>query len=107
MKLVQEAQLTHLHVFPYSERPGTPAAKMSQIPVTERKARATTLRNLGNKMQEALLKSMIGQTVPVLVESDGRGWTENYLHVILNRKCSSGKIVSIKIKGVKDHALVG
>ena len=43
----------------------------------------------------------------VLVESDKKGWTENYLHVILNNKYLAGKIVSIKIKGVKDNALVG
>ena len=107
LKLVKEARLTHLHVFPYSERPGTPAAKMAQIPVSERKKRAAELRALGEKMYDELLKKMIGKTVMVLVESDGMGWTENYLHVILTQKYPAGKIVSIKIKGVKDHALVG
>lgn len=107
LKLVTEAGLTHLHVFPYSERPGTPAAKMSQVPVPERKARAAELRALGEKMHNELLQKMVGKTVQVLVESDGMGWTENYLHVILKGKYSAGEIVSIKITGVKDHALVG
>ena len=107
LKLVKEACLTHLHVFPYSERPGTPAAKMSQIPVAERKVRAAELRTLGDEMHDALLQKMVGQKMDVLVESDGMGWTENYLHVILNNKYPAGKIVSIKIKGVKDNALVG
>ena len=106
-KLVKEASLTHLHVFPYSERPGTPAAKMSQIPVPERKARAAELRVLGEKMHHELLQEMIGKTAAVLVESDGMGWTENYLHVILTEKYPAGEIVSIKIKGVKENALVG
>ena len=106
-KLVREASLTHLHVFPYSERPGTPAAKMSQIPVVERKARAAKLRQLGDEMHTNLLKSMVGKKVSVLVESDGMGWTENYLHVILSKVYPVGTVVSIQIKGVKDNALVG
>ena len=46
MKLVEEADITKLHVFPYSERPGTPAAKMPQLPIHTRKQRAEMLRNL-------------------------------------------------------------
>lgn len=49
LKLVEEAGITRLHVFPYSERPGTPAAKMSQVPVVIRKKRAEMLRNLGKE----------------------------------------------------------
>lgn len=106
-KLVLETGLTHLHVFPYSERPGTPAAKMSQLPMAERKKRAAELRKLGDKMHDELLHKMIGTKALVLVESDGMGWTENYLRVILNSKYQAGEIVPIKVKGVKDHALVG
>ena len=106
-KLVIEAGLTHLHVFPYSERPGTPAAKMSQVPVAERKKRAAELRAVGNQMHHDLLQKMVGKSVSVLVESDGMGWTENYLHVILNNKYPVGEIATVKIKGVKDNALVG
>ena len=105
--LVHEAGLTLLHVFPYSERPGTPAAKMSQVPVPERKVRATQLRQLGDEVHKALLHKMVGKKVFVLVESDGMGWTENYLHVILSQDYPVGEIVSVEIKGVKDHALVG
>ncbi len=106
-KLVIEAHLTHLHVFPYSERPGTPAAKMSQIPISERKKRAAELRSLRNQMYHDLLQKMIGQTVAVLVENHGMGWTENYLHVILGQKYPVGTIISVQIKGVQDNALVG
>ena len=106
-KLVQEANITHLHVFPYSERPGTPAAKMSQVPREVRKKRAAELRSFGDKLHEVLLHKMVGQDVDVLVEKDGFGWTENYLRVMLNRKYPEGKIVAIHIKGVQDHALVG
>lgn len=106
-KLVQEANITHLHVFPYSERPGTPAAKMSQIPVIERKKRAAELRALGEDQHESLLQNMVGQTLSVLVENDDMGWTDNYLRVILSEKYPVGQIATIKIKEVKDHALVG
>ena len=49
IKLVHEANITKLHVFPYSERPGTPAALMPQIPVEERRRRANLLRQEGEK----------------------------------------------------------
>ena len=107
VELVAEAKLTHLHVFPYSERPGTPAAKMPQLPMNERKRRAQVLRTVGQEAHEKLLKSMIGKTKLVLVESDGKGWTDDYLHVILTEKYSAGEIVPVVIKGVVDHALVG
>lgn len=106
-KLVREAGIALLHVFPYSERPGTPAAKMSQIPVPERKARAARLRKTGDALLSQVLQKMVGEKVSVLVESDGSGWTENYLHVILNGTYPAGKIVPVQIKGVKDYALVG
>ncbi|MBQ4472385.1 MAG: tRNA (N(6)-L-threonylcarbamoyladenosine(37)-C(2))-methylthiotransferase MtaB [Alphaproteobacteria bacterium] len=107
-KLVTEAKLTHLHVFPYSERPGTPAAKMEQVPVAERRARAVQLRALGDEMHEALLRKMVGREMTIVVEDDGKsGWTENYLHVILNKTHPKGSLVSVTIKGVKDDALVG
>ena len=107
MDLVRTAGLTHLHVFPYSERPGTPAAKMAQVSMIERKKRAAALRALGDEMHEALLQKMVGQSVLVLVESDGTGWTENYLHVILNDKYQPGEIITTAIKGVQNHELVG
>ena len=107
MKLVEEAGLTHLHVFPYSERPGTPAEKMPQIPVSQRKERAKILRELGTKKHLQLLERMVGKTLPVLIENNGMGWTENYLHVIVEEKYPIGEIILVKIKGVKDNALVG
>ncbi len=107
MCLVKEAGLTHLHVFPYSARPGTPAAKMSQVPMPVRKERAAQLRALGDKQYEALLQSMVGRKVQVLIEQNKMGWTENYLHVILDKEYPVGEIVSVQIKGVKEHALVG
>ena len=107
MRLVQEANITHLHVFPYSERPGTPAAKMPQVPVKIRKDRAAKLRDLGKKLYMELLHNMVGKSVPVLVEGNKTGMTDNYIRVILSNSDSEGKIVSVKIKGIQSDALVG
>ncbi len=107
MDLVKQANITRLHVFPYSEREGTPAAKMPQVPVAVRKERAARLRKLGEELSQKLLQQMIGQKVFVLVEESSRGWTENYLNVILTEKYKPGKIISLTVKGVKDNALVG
>jgi len=107
MDLVKQANITKLHVFPYSEREGTPAAKMPQVPVPIRKERAARLRKLGAELSQNLLQQMVGEKVSVLVEESSRGWTENYLNVILNKEYNSGEIVSLTIKGVKDNALVG
>ena len=107
LDLVEKANITHLHVFPYSERPGTPAVKLKQIPVCVRKERAKILRALGEKKYHTLLNQMVGKKMSVLVESDKMGWTENYLHVILSENVSAGQIIDIQIKGVKDNALVG
>ncbi len=107
LDLIEKAHITHLHVFPYSERPGTPAAKFKQLPVTVRKERAQKLRILGDKLYQNLLHSMVGMKVNVLVESDKKGWTENYLHVILTSDVPVGQIVPVVIKGVQNHALVG
>lgn len=107
LNLVEKANITHLHVFPYSERPGTPAVKLKQVPVGVRKERAKILRNLGEKQYQKLLYSMVGKKVNVLVESDKKGWTENYLHVILTPDIPVGQIAPVVIKGVQDNALVG
>ncbi|MBE6445795.1 MAG: tRNA (N(6)-L-threonylcarbamoyladenosine(37)-C(2))-methylthiotransferase MtaB [Alphaproteobacteria bacterium] len=107
LALVRQANITHLHVFPYSERPGTPAVKLKQVPVNIRKERAKILRDLGQSLYSELLKSMVGKKVSVLAESDKMGWTENYLHVILNEKVAPGQLVQVLIKGVQDNALVG
>ncbi|MGB1540163.1 MAG: tRNA (N(6)-L-threonylcarbamoyladenosine(37)-C(2))-methylthiotransferase MtaB, partial [Rickettsiales bacterium] len=68
LKLVQEADITWLHVFPYSERPGTPAARMPQVEHTARKERAARLRELGEAQVAQFLKRQNGKASVVLVE---------------------------------------
>ena len=106
--LVKKGNITHLHVFPYSERPGTPAIKLKPvIPVATRKRRAKILRDLGQELTQKLYQKMQAQKVAVLVESDKKGWTENYLPVILDKKAKQGEIIKLTIKGYNENGLVG
>ena len=71
--LVGECDLTFLHVFPYSKRPGTPAARMPQVAGGEIKARAKRLRTVGEAALRKRLASEVGATRQVLIESASRG----------------------------------
>ena len=108
LDLVRSGNITQLHVFPYSERPGTAAIKLKPvIPVMMRKKRAKILRDLGQELTQKLFTKMVGKKVSVLVESDEKGWTENYLPVILSKKEKQGTIIKVKIKGYNKNGLVG
>lgn len=69
LNIVDECDLTFLHVFPYSARPGTPASRMPQVKGTIIKERAAALREKGQKALEKHLNSMVGRTVQFLIES--------------------------------------
>ncbi|MCI5049448.1 MAG: tRNA (N(6)-L-threonylcarbamoyladenosine(37)-C(2))-methylthiotransferase MtaB [Rickettsiales bacterium] len=98
LRLVDEAGLSYLHVFPYSEREGTPAAKMPQVPHEIRKERAAQLREKGKLQEEALYQSASGKVANVLVEKDGIGRSEQFIPV----DCSgmqAGVIASVELGG--------
>jgi threonylcarbamoyladenosine tRNA methylthiotransferase MtaB len=75
VRLIDEADLTYLHVFPFSARPGTPAARMPQIHQVQVKERASRLRKKGAEQLHNRLKKLIGTVQPLLVEEPGRGRT--------------------------------
>ncbi len=104
--LIDAAQITHVHVFPYSAREGTPAAKMPMVPMQERTRRAAMARAAGQRVHAAWLNKMIGQSVAVLVERDGNGYTENYLPVRVNQPDRAGTIITGMIQGKEDNVLV-
>jgi threonylcarbamoyladenosine tRNA methylthiotransferase MtaB len=81
--LVEECGLTFLHVFPYSPRPGTPAAKMPQVHGGAIRQRARRLRATGEAALRKRLASEIGRTRQVLIESDRQGRTEHFLPVAI------------------------
>ena len=78
MSLAEEAGIAHLHVFPYSPREGTPAARMPQLDRSLVKERAARLRATGLRLHEAHLDSMVGTQQWLLVENNGLAHTENF-----------------------------
>lgn len=76
--LAEQAAIAHLHVFPYSPRPGTPAARMPQLDRALIKERAARLREAGQRLHQTHLDSMIGTRQWLLVENNGLAHTENF-----------------------------
>ncbi|RXH25190.1 tRNA (N(6)-L-threonylcarbamoyladenosine(37)-C(2))-methylthiotransferase MtaB [Bradyrhizobium zhanjiangense] len=98
LDLVEECDLTFLHVFPYSPRPGTPAARMPQVAGSAIKERARRLRAVGGAALRQRLQAEIGATREVLIESEGQGRTEHYLPVAIAGE-RVGTVVSLRIVG--------
>jgi threonylcarbamoyladenosine tRNA methylthiotransferase MtaB len=97
LDMVTVAGLAYLHVFPYSERPGTPAARMPQVPVTVRRERAARLREEGAARLRAFLDRCIGNSARILVEGARQGRSEHYAPVTLDRDAVAGAVVSARI----------
>ncbi len=106
--LVNELNLTYLHVFPYSERPGTPAAKMPQVPGNIRKQRAGRLRSAGEISEQRFMESRIGTTAQVLIEKNGFGRSEHYAQVQIEALEGdlTGEVVPVYIADVRDGKLL-
>jgi threonylcarbamoyladenosine tRNA methylthiotransferase MtaB len=100
--LIDECDLTFLHVFPYSPRPGTPAARMPQVTGGEIRDRAVRLRAAGEAALRRRLQSEIGTTRQVLIESATQGRTEHFLPVAISGE-TPGAVRSLEIMG-NDHA---
>jgi threonylcarbamoyladenosine tRNA methylthiotransferase MtaB len=96
--LVDECDLTFLHVFPYSKRPGTPAARMPQVAGGEIKERAKRLRVAGEAALQRRLTSEIGATREVLIESATQGRTEHFLPVVISGE-TPGAVMTLAING--------
>lgn len=104
VNIVEEADLLYLHVFPYSEREGTPAAKMPQVEKAIRKERAKVLRELGSKKQAAHLGNQVGKVVEVLVEQDQIGRTPDFSMVKLDQEYAAGSLIQVEItKATAQH----
>jgi threonylcarbamoyladenosine tRNA methylthiotransferase MtaB len=97
LQLIDEADLQFLHVFPYSERDGTPAARMPQIEKSIRKERAGILRNAGEKNLERYFRKFDKTDATILVEKDNFGHTENFIPVKLEGNYTEGDIIRSKI----------
>lgn len=110
LDLVDEAGLTWLHVFPYSPRPGTPAARMPQVPAPVRRERAARLRAKGEERVAAFLAGEVGRVREVLVERGGRGHSEHFAPVRIEAdgaEMRPGDLLRVRILAAEDGILVG
>lgn len=105
LKLVEECGLTWLHVFPYSPRPGTPAARMPQVDGGAIKARAARLRAAGEQAVTRHLSEQIGKSHRVLMENPHMGRTEQFTEVTFDAPQTEGQIVAARITGADTQRL--
>jgi threonylcarbamoyladenosine tRNA methylthiotransferase MtaB len=97
LRFVQEAALPYLHVFPYSERAGTPATRMPSIPKPVRKERAAALREAGAIEAGRFFTTQVGRTVSLLTEAAHFGHSEHFAPVRLGQPSIPGRLVRARI----------
>ncbi len=101
--LVRELKPTHLHLFPYSPRPGTPAASMTNaIPKHVARERVAALNEIGQRNLLNHMMKQVGKTVEILVEDNGVGYTPNYVPVKLNNRPTPFSILNAELTDI-DH----
>ncbi|WP_322890945.1 MULTISPECIES: tRNA (N(6)-L-threonylcarbamoyladenosine(37)-C(2))-methylthiotransferase MtaB [unclassified Yoonia] len=105
LALVRDCDLTWLHVFPYSARPGTPAARMPAVNGTAIKDRAARLRAAGDAQVSTHLAAQIGRTHHILMESPRMGRTEQFTEVTFATDQPESRIVTATITGSADNRL--
>src|SRR5690606_4591177 len=98
LKIVEECGLTHLHVFPFSPREGTPAARMPPIRREIVKQRAARLRAAGEAAYTGHLDHLVGSAQRVLIERDGIGRTEGFTLAAIDHG-AQGEIVDAVVTG--------
>ena len=106
LDLIEECRLTYLHVFPYSPRPGTPAARMPQVARQIVKDRARRLRHHGEAALRRHLDAEIGSVRRVLTESHGNGRSEHFTPVRFDRAVEPGIIVETRMIGHDGSRLI-
>ena len=105
LAMVERCGLTWLHVFPYSPRPGTPAARMPQVDGRAIKARAARLRAAGQAAVQRFLDREVGAQRDVLMESPRMGRTEHFAEVLFDSDQPVGQIIRARITGQQGHSL--
>jgi threonylcarbamoyladenosine tRNA methylthiotransferase MtaB len=105
---IEGLPFTYLHVFTYSERPGTPAAQVGdQVPVEIRRKRTRVLRELSDRKNLEFRKRMVGKTLAaVTLHEQAAALTDNYLKVKLAHGRESNRLVHVEIGGVTESGVV-
>jgi threonylcarbamoyladenosine tRNA methylthiotransferase MtaB len=106
LALIDDCAIVHAHIFPYSPRADTPAARMPQVSIETRKERAARLREAAAQRRRAWLQSLVGTEQAVLVERPGdRGHAGNFADVRLTEVCEVGSIQRVVVTGIIDGIL--
>ena len=106
LAIIDDLDIVHAHIFPYSPRPGTPAARMPQVPRDVVKTRAAALRARAAARRGVWLDSLVGETLPVLAERDGTGYAPNYARVALPEGTRAGDVIEVTVREVREGLLV-
>ncbi|NOR62563.1 MAG: tRNA (N(6)-L-threonylcarbamoyladenosine(37)-C(2))-methylthiotransferase MtaB [Rhodobacteraceae bacterium] len=107
LKLVEDCGLTWLHVFPFSAREGTPAARIPPVDGRIVKARAARLRALGEARVTDYLAAQVGLAAQVLIENPHMGRTEGFAEVSFEASQPVGQIVAAQLAGIDEGRLIG
>jgi threonylcarbamoyladenosine tRNA methylthiotransferase MtaB len=105
LRLVQEAGITKVHVFPYSPRPGTRTASADTVPPEVKKERGARLRALSDEACARRWRSKLGEDDVVLVDRPGRGYGADYTPWLVDAPL--GKLVRVRACDVTDEGIVG
>ncbi|GAB5349666.1 MiaB/RimO family radical SAM methylthiotransferase [Alteriqipengyuania sp. 357] len=106
LSIIRECGIVHGHVFPYSAREGTPAARMPQVAPATIKARAAQLRSAVRETRDQWLAGLIGTGHEVLAEKDGSGYTPHFARVALPKGTAPGTIATISPTRIIEGMLV-
>lgn len=106
LSMIRELAIVHGHIFPYSPRSGTPAARMPQVDRATAKSRAAELRQAVAEVRARWLASLVGKPARVLAERDGTGYTENFARMALPKGTSPGTILTLTPRIVEEGLLI-
>ena len=109
VNLIKEAGIIFNHIFPYSKREGTPAAKMPPVNDKIIKERAKILREAGQEELQKFLQKQIGKKITMIVEKDNIGKSENFIDVKIlgeSEKFKSGEILEVEVVEVQNNFLI-
>jgi threonylcarbamoyladenosine tRNA methylthiotransferase MtaB len=106
LQFVADNALPFLHVFPYSERPGTPASRMPAVPKPLRRERAARLREAGSRNADRFLAAQVGQIVSLLTESGDSGHSEHFAPVRLATPVDPGRLLPARVTASADGSLL-
>ena len=106
MGFVEAAEMPFLHIFPYSERPGTPAARMPGVPKPARRERAALLRAAGARAADRFLASHVGRDIALLTESGDTGHSEHFAPVRLSAPVAPGHVLTARVTGSTGSVLL-